>query len=140
MYTVRENTRRVDSAGGLRDHGQKLGDLRYNHIALIDQPGSPFLGFGPSSPDPLTGEIINANAYVSGAGVERYAQYALDIVLPALVFTTAAIMVGFSVLALSEFTLIRNLGLVTSGLVGLCLLADVTLLPPLLLLLDRKNR
>ena len=60
-------------------------------------------------------------------------------VLPALVFTTAAIMAGFAVLALSEFTLIRNLGLVTSGLVFLCLLADLTLLPPLLLSADRKS-
>ncbi len=60
-------------------------------------------------------------------------------VLPALVFTTAAIIAGFGVLALSEFTLIRNLGLVTSGLVFLCLLADLTLLPPLLLSVDRKS-
>lgn len=54
-------------------------------------------------------------------------------VLPALALTTAIIVVGFAVLALSEFTLIRNLGLVTSGLVVLCLLADVTLLPALLI-------
>ena len=53
-------------------------------------------------------------------------------VLPALALTTAIIAVGFAVLALSEFTLIRNLGLMTAGLVGLCLLADVTLLPALL--------
>lgn len=64
----------------------------------------------------------------------------LEQVLPALVFTTAAIVVGFAVLALSQFTLIRNLGLVTSGLVFLCLVADITLLPPLLLLADRKSR
>jgi predicted RND superfamily exporter protein len=60
-------------------------------------------------------------------------------VLPALVFTTAAIIAGFAVLGLSEFTLIRNLGLVTSGLVFLCLWADLTLLPPLLLLSDRRS-
>jgi predicted RND superfamily exporter protein len=53
-------------------------------------------------------------------------------VLPALVLTTGIVALGFGVLALSEFTLIRNLGLVTSGLVVLCLLADVTLLPALL--------
>ncbi len=64
----------------------------------------------------------------------------MEHVLPALVFTTAAIVVGFAVLAFSQFTLIRNLGLVTSGLVFLCLLADMTLLPPLLLLADRKSR
>ncbi|MEE8166767.1 MAG: MMPL family transporter [Myxococcota bacterium] len=54
-------------------------------------------------------------------------------VLPALVFTTVTIAVGFGVLWISEFTLIRNLGLVTSGVVVLCLLADVLLLPALLL-------
>jgi len=60
-------------------------------------------------------------------------------VLPALVFTTAAVVAGFGVLALSQFTLIRNLGLVTSGLVFLCLLADLTLLPPLLLSIDKRR-
>ena len=59
-------------------------------------------------------------------------------VLPPLVFTTVAIAAGFAVLGLSEFSLIRNLGLVTSALVGLCLLADVTLLPALLLRGDRR--
>ncbi len=63
----------------------------------------------------------------------------MEHVLPALVFTTVSIIVGFAVLALSQFTLIRNLGLVTSGLVFLCLLADMFLLPPLLLLADRKS-
>lgn len=53
-------------------------------------------------------------------------------VLPALVATTAAIAVGFSVLALSGFTLVRNLGLSTACIVTLCLVADVTLLPVML--------
>jgi predicted RND superfamily exporter protein len=50
---------------------------------------------------------------------------------PALVFSTAAISVGFSVVGLSTFTLIRNLGLITSAMVVICLLADITLLPAL---------
>ncbi len=54
-------------------------------------------------------------------------------VLPALVLTTVAIAAGFAVLALSEFSMIQNLGLMTSALVVLCLLADATLLPALLL-------
>ncbi len=57
---------------------------------------------------------------------------ALRVVLPALVFTTVGIALGFAVLALSEFTLVRNLGMVTAFLVVLCLLADITLLPALL--------
>jgi predicted RND superfamily exporter protein len=53
-------------------------------------------------------------------------------VLPALVFSTIAIALGFAVVGLSDFTLIRNLGLVTSAMVVICLLADLTLLPALL--------
>jgi predicted RND superfamily exporter protein len=53
-------------------------------------------------------------------------------VLPPLVYTTIAIAIGFGVLSLSNFTVTRNLGLVTSGVVVLCLLADLTLLPALL--------
>ena len=53
-------------------------------------------------------------------------------VLPALVLTTVAVGGGVGVLAFSGFTLIRNLGLVTAVLVSLCLLADLTLLPALL--------
>jgi len=53
-------------------------------------------------------------------------------VVPALVYSTIAIAVGFAVVGLSDFTLIRNLGLVTSAMVVICLIADLTLLPALL--------
>jgi len=53
-------------------------------------------------------------------------------VLPAVVPTTVSIAVGFAVLGVSEFTLIRNFGLVTAALMLVCLLADLTLLAPLL--------
>jgi len=54
-------------------------------------------------------------------------------VLPALIFTTVAISLGFMALALSEFLLTRNLGLVTAVVVAICLVADTTLLPAVLL-------
>jgi hypothetical protein len=54
-------------------------------------------------------------------------------VLPPVVLTTVAITLGFAVLGASEFTLIRHFGLVTAGLMVLCLLADLLLLPVLLL-------
>jgi predicted RND superfamily exporter protein len=54
-------------------------------------------------------------------------------VLPALVFTTIAVALAFVVLGFSEFTFTRNLGLLTAAIMVLCLLADVTLLPALLL-------
>jgi hypothetical protein len=53
-------------------------------------------------------------------------------VLPALVFSTVLIAVGFGVIAFSEFSLTRNLGWVTALIVVLCLVADITLLPALL--------
>jgi len=66
---------------------------------------------------------------------------ALRSVLPALLFTTAGIALGFAALVFSEFTLVRNLGVVTAFLVLLCLLADLTLLPALLLgRVDRDTR
>jgi predicted RND superfamily exporter protein len=53
-------------------------------------------------------------------------------ILPALVYTTVAVGMGFLVLGLSTFTFTRDLGLLTSSVMVLCLLADVMLLPSLL--------
>src|SRR5690606_28477512 len=36
------------------------------------------LGYGPSSADPETGEIVSAAAFLYGAAVDTYAQQALD--------------------------------------------------------------
>jgi predicted RND superfamily exporter protein len=57
---------------------------------------------------------------------------ALKRVSPPLIFSTCAISVGFGVLGASDFTLIQHLGLITSVMVIVCLLADLTLLPALL--------
>ena len=54
-------------------------------------------------------------------------------VLPAIASTTCMIALAFGVLAFSEFTITRNLGLLTSGIMVLCFVADTTLLPALLL-------
>lgn len=63
--------------------------------------------------------------------VERLAA-AMRRVLPAITYTTLAVTLGFLVLGLSDFTFIRNLGLVTGAVMVLCLAADVNLLPALL--------
>lgn len=59
----------------------RIGDLRYNLIGWVNEPhrSSP-LGYGPSAADPETGEIIQANAFLYGAGVESYAAHGRDIV------------------------------------------------------------
>jgi predicted RND superfamily exporter protein len=53
-------------------------------------------------------------------------------ILPALVFTSVVVALGFGVLGLSEFSPTRRLGLLTAIAMVLCLLADVLLLPALL--------
>jgi predicted RND superfamily exporter protein len=51
--------------------------------------------------------------------------------LPALTYTTVVIALGFGILGLSDFTFIRNLGLLISAVMVVCLAADVTLFPAL---------
>ncbi|HVR64939.1 MAG TPA: zinc-dependent metalloprotease [Polyangia bacterium] len=58
---------------------QRLGDLRYSFFHWVDRPqASGPLGFGPSAPDPETGEIISANLSIYGAAMDTYAQTAAD--------------------------------------------------------------
>ena len=61
-------------------------------------------------------------------------------VLPPVVYTTIVIALGFAVLGLSSFTFTRNLGLLTAGIMVLCLLADLLLLPALLVKLDNSHK
>ncbi|MEW5854923.1 MAG: zinc-dependent metalloprotease [Myxococcota bacterium] len=60
---------------------QRVGDLRYAFMHWVHTPqqAGP-LGYGPSSADPETGEIISANAYIYGAAVDTYANFAADMV------------------------------------------------------------
>jgi predicted RND superfamily exporter protein len=53
--------------------------------------------------------------------------------LPAICLSSTIIAVGFLVLAFSGFALTRNLGLITSALIMLCLSADLLLFAPLLM-------
>jgi predicted RND superfamily exporter protein len=65
--------------------------------------------------------------------------WALDRVLIPVAYTTFCVALGFAVLGLSGFTFTRNLGLLTAGILVLCLFADVILLPALLLVADRRR-
>jgi len=61
---------------------QKIGDVRYNFIYWVDKPTTAgLLGYGPSYPDPDTGEIVSAAAYVYGAALDRSAAQATDVVM-----------------------------------------------------------
>ena len=68
-------------ACGAEGTAARLGDLRYNFLAWVDQvQKSGPLGYGPSSADPETGEIISASAYQYGAGMDSWAGDAQTIV------------------------------------------------------------
>ncbi len=80
IFQVKKNTYRA-SGGEIEDFGQRNGDLRYNHLYWVDAPQlESLLGYGPSAADPLTGEIIAADAYVYGAAIDEYATWGADIV------------------------------------------------------------
>ena len=57
------------------------GDLRYSYLGWVADPhlSSP-LGYGPSSADPLTGEIIMGNAFVYGAALDTLTTFARDVI------------------------------------------------------------
>ncbi len=60
------------------DQPKRTGDLRYNLLWAVDSPTqAPLYGYGPPSMDPLTGQIINANAYNYSAAMELGAARAL---------------------------------------------------------------
>jgi hypothetical protein len=60
---------------------QQMGDLRYSYIWWVNeaQPNGP-LGYGPSSADIESGQIISGNAHVYGAALDSYARSAADVV------------------------------------------------------------
>jgi len=66
-------------------------------------------------------------------------RWALDRVLSPVVYTTIVVALGFAVLGLSGLMFTRNLGLLTACVLALCLLANVVLLPALLLLAGRRR-
>ncbi|MBI5494890.1 MAG: zinc-dependent metalloprotease [Deltaproteobacteria bacterium] len=67
--------------GDERFEWQRVGDLRYSFMHWVHTPqlAGP-LGYGPSSADPETGEIVSANAYLYGAAVDTYANFAADVI------------------------------------------------------------
>ena len=57
------------------------GDLRYSLLGWVSEPhASSPLGYGPSSADPETGEIIMGNAFIYGAAMETLQSFARDII------------------------------------------------------------
>lgn len=65
--------------------------------------------------------------------------YAFGMTGAPLTVTTIVLVIGFSILALSSFEINSSMGLLTALAIGLALILDFFLLPPLLLILDRTT-
>ncbi|NOX75376.1 MAG: MMPL family transporter [Gammaproteobacteria bacterium] len=73
-----------------------------------------------------------------GLDAEEAVRYAFRSVGMALFTTSVVLIAGFLVLSLSSFELNSGMGLLTSIVIAFALMADFLLLPPLLMLLDKK--
>ena len=60
---------------------KRNGDLRYSQLHSVNAPTSVGLyGYGPSSADPMTGEMLSANAYMYTPAMKRGANNAMVLV------------------------------------------------------------
>lgn len=75
-----------------------------------------------------------------GLDSEAAVRYAFKNVGVALWVTSAVLIAGFMILAQSAFELNAGMGLMTSIIIGIALLLDFLLLPPLLMAIDSKNK
>lgn len=76
VVVLRDNTYKKG-----QDRGQRLGDLRFNMLGWVDNPNlAGLLGYGPCAADPLTGEIVQASAFMYGAGIDEVAEHGKDVV------------------------------------------------------------
>lgn len=64
---------------------------------------------------------------------------AVDQIMHPVVLTTVAIALGFGLFGFSGFTLTRNVGLLLAGITIVCLLADLLLLPSLLVIGSKRT-
>lgn len=74
-----------------------------------------------------------------GLGPRDAVRHALSTVGQALVVTTAVLTAGFLILSLSTFAQNSDMGRLTAMILVWALLADLLLLPPLLLAVDRRR-
>ena len=74
-----------------------------------------------------------------GYSAEDAVRYAFETVGPALIATTIILVVGFGILSFSSFRLNNWMAQLTAIVIAFALVADLILLPALLLLVDRKK-
>ena len=59
---------------------QREGDLRYSFFSWVEEQINGWAGYGPSSADPITGEIISGGAHINGTYIRTVSTYASDLV------------------------------------------------------------
>lgn len=77
---------------------------------------------------------------VLGRDAEGAVRYAFDTVGKSLWVTTIALVAGFGVLATSGFAVNGDMGLLSTITIAVALVTDFLFLPPLLMLLDRRQK
>lgn len=58
---------------------ERFGDLRYSFFNWVESD-VPWAGYGPSSSDPMTGELIAGNANFAGGYIRKISTYAADLI------------------------------------------------------------
>ena len=75
-----------------------------------------------------------------GHGPEEAVRYAFDTAGRALFTTTLVLVAGFMIFVLSPFIPTAEVGVLTAMIIGFALVADLSLLPALLVIVDRPSR
>jgi predicted RND superfamily exporter protein len=139
-----------------------LRSVRYGALSLVPNLVPAILGFGAwslfvgsigMSLSVVTGMTLGIvvddtvhflSKYIrarreKGFSAEDAVRYAFETVGPALIATTVILVVGFSILSFSSFRLNNWMAQLTAIVIAFALIADLILLPALLLLVDRKK-
>ena len=74
-----------------------------------------------------------------GMSAEQAVHYAFTGVGVALIVMTVVLVTGFGILGLSSFQVNSYMGLLTASGIAIAAVAEFTMLPPLLIALDRKH-
>jgi predicted RND superfamily exporter protein len=90
------------------------------------------LAFGIAVDDSIHAVTGFFARWTGGAKVPDALESTYRSVAPPLIYTSVLVALGFAMLSFSGFSFIRNLGVLTAGLMVVCLLADLVLLPALL--------
>ena len=98
------------------------------------------LALGVAVDDTIHFTTVYHQHVLRGMSAREALEGTIRAVVPAILATTIMISVSFLALSLSDFTITRNLGLLTSAVMVVCLLADLSLLPSLLIASDSRSR